>query len=177
MTRDKEFILQHIKTVFETELVVFITEPIELETLVDPLPYYRKQNCRLANISDDGSWDLTSRGWLMAEGAISNLEKKAAFWVEHSGDLKDFWVGFKIERDALAVRIENLREERKEADFKESPNIFKVIRQLLNKRNTLYRNMYKNRFGSKYYLTETEMCKLFDDDTDKTMRYNPFECL
>lgn len=177
MTRDKEFILRHIKHVFETELVVFITEPIELETLVDPLPYYRKQNCQLANISDDGSWELTSRGWWMAEGAISNLEKKAAFWTEHSGDLKDFWDCFKNERDALTIIIEKLREERKNADFKESPILFKIIKQLLNKRNILYQEMYKNRFGSKYYLAEPEMCMLIDEATDKTMRYNPFECL
>lgn len=177
MVHDKDYILQHVKDVLESALVVFITEPMELQAMIAPLPFNRNQNVRLASLNDDGTWKLTSTGWRMADEALTNMENKAAFWIEQGENLKDFWVGFKKERDMLAIRINALRKEREEADIKESPILFRVLKRLIRKRNTLYKEMYYARFGkSKYSLTEFEMEDLFDKESDR-LEFDPFSWL
>lgn len=69
MEYDNDYILKHIKKISRTKFTVYITEPLEMQQIVAPLPYYPGQVIRVAK-EIDGKWELTEHGWWLAGNAI-----------------------------------------------------------------------------------------------------------
>lgn len=157
MSYDKDYILQHVKDFKTTQFTVYITEPITMQRIVAPLPYYQGQVHFLAKKRNE-KWELTDQGWWLANNALEALNEKAEFVYKHQAEFKDFYNEFVKEYKVLDCQVKRLRNERRKADYRESTELFNQITKLTKQRDTLYYDMYVSKFGTDaYYLSKLEI--------------------
>lgn len=165
MTYDKEYILQHVKDYHTTQFTVFITEPLKMQRIVAPLPYFQGQVHFVAN-KRGGNWELTEHGLWLADNALEALNDKANFVYEHQAEFQDFYKEFNKEYEVLNNKVKRLRDERKKADYYTATEQFKEIVTLTKQRDSLYYDMYGAAFGTDaYYLSKLEIRQLINDES------------
>ena len=160
MEYDKDYILKHIKNISRTKFTVYITEPLEMQQIVAPLPYYPGQVIKVAK-EINGKWALTEHGWLLANNALEALNDKAEFVFANQSAFKSFFDSYNKEFDAINNHIKRLRDERSKTDYRESTDLFNKIVKLTKQRDALYYDMYRAQFGDDaFYLSKLEVEQL-----------------
>ena len=132
----------HIKDISDYQFTVFITEPFYLEKVVHPLPRFWRHDCR---VSRNGQ--LTPAGQLMAREALSALTGKAESFMAIRDDLTEFLEDYHREKERTEALVEEVNSRLRQAGWKDRPAVLKKKRDLQKKLETLYRNMFRERYG------------------------------
>ena len=132
----------HIKDISDYQFTVFITEPFYLEKVVHPLPRFWRHDCR---VSRNGQ--LTPAGQLMAQEALSALSGKAESFMSIKDDLTGFLEDYHREKERTEALVEEVNSRLRQAGWKDRPAVLKEKRDLQKKLETLYRTMFRERFG------------------------------
>ena len=132
----------HIKDISDYQFTVFITEPFYLEKVVHPLPRFWRHDCR---VSRNGQ--LTPAGQLMAKEALSALSGKAESFMSIKDDLPVFLEDYHREKERTEALVEEVNSRLRQAGWKDRPAVLKEKRDLQKKLETLYRTMFRERFG------------------------------
>lgn len=161
MSHDTKEINLHVKDISARKFTVFITEPMEMESVVEPLPYRLGQDMRVA-YEKDNRFVLYPWGYWLAKKALDALRLKAAFIDARHDEFKGFLETYQAEYDKLSGLIREARlltkTARDAANWREQPTLLRRQMALEKDLASLYKRMYTEQFGKdSVFLCEDEL--------------------